>query len=95
MQVIGWFIQGLFSLASAVTTDLSLWANYKGWSMWGLAWEIWAMLGFAVFVLATFSVVIHLVWLYVLPEARLKRRKLGLEVEDLEAEKRERERRLV
>lgn len=87
MRIIGWFIQGFFGLTSAVATYLPLLASYRGWNMWGLAWQIWAMIGFTIFILSVASIIARLIWLYERPEAKLRRRKMNLEIEKLEAEK--------
>jgi hypothetical protein len=82
-SIISWLVQVLFSLIGAVATYLPLWASYKGWNMWGLAWQIWAMIGVTIFLVAMLSVIIRLVLLYVTPEAKLRRKKLELEIEEL------------
>lgn len=87
MSVILWFIQGVLAFAGLVATYLPLWASYRRWNVWGLEWQIWAMIGVAILSLSLISVIIRLVWVYVLPEAKLRRRKLNLEIGELENQK--------
>ena len=55
-----WFVQMAFSLVSAVATYLPLWATYRGWNVWVLAWQIWAIIGFTIFWISMSSVILRL-----------------------------------
>jgi len=94
MWIILWFVQGVFSITGLVATYLPLWASYKGWDMWGIAWQIWAMIGFTIFWVSLASIILRLYLenrKLTSKDAKLERRIRQLKLEELEEEKMKRD----
>lgn len=49
MRTVKLILVWLFTVVSFAATYLPLYASWSGVNMWGIAWQIWAMIGFTVF----------------------------------------------
>ncbi len=90
MRVFIWLLQSFFSLAGVVATYLPLWASFRRWAdMWGIAWQIWAMIGVTV-LLSSLATIIYRLYQenrsYRSEEGKLQREKLRREVEQLRSD---------
>jgi len=77
-------------VAGFVATYLTLWASYADVDVWGLAWQLWAIIGFTVFWVSLATVM----WKQHSDirnlsgrDARLYREKQELEIEKLKSER--------
>lgn len=93
MKTFLWFIQSALALIGAVATYLPLLMELSGKTMWwGLAWQIWAMIGLTVLWVSMLSVILRLAVdnrRLNNEESRLRVRQLQLDVQRTEREEAE------
>jgi protein-S-isoprenylcysteine O-methyltransferase Ste14 len=90
MKTILNILKWIFAIIGFIATYLPLMADYWRFNMWGLAWQIWAMIGFTIFWIAIAIVIwqLHSANKRMMSEdAKLERHKKELEIEKLEADK--------
>jgi predicted membrane protein len=83
-------VWAILTVAGFVATYVPLWASAMNFNLWGIAWQIWVMIGFTVFWISLAIVLIrqHLkVKGLESEDAKLDREKKKLEIDKLNSER--------